>query len=93
MRILIATSAHPTSQIGFESICQQMRDAAADGGLTIPAGILWTGGPGCTNLAFDLNGDDAKEQELFAKEITMALMPAQWTTTSDPLPDVDTCEV
>jgi hypothetical protein len=68
-----------------------IRESASEGSLVIPA-FLWTGGPGCTNLAFEILGDET-EAEHFANALTMALMPAKWATTSDPIPGWDSVDL
>jgi hypothetical protein len=92
MRVLIATATKPKAMDNFTELCSLFRAAAVEGGLRIPEGILWTSGPGCTNLAFDVEGDE-DVAERFIKAITMQLMPAKWTTTKDSLPEFDTCNV
>jgi len=93
MRILIATATKFADANGFANVCQIMRDSAAETEMTIPPGIIFTPGPGCNNLAFDLLGGDDDQCERYANALTMALMPSKWSTTADQLPDVDTCEV
>ncbi len=90
MRVLIATSAGPTG--AAQTVFDIIRKSALEGGLEVPQGIMWTHGPGCSNMAFDIIGPDDKA-ERFADAVTMALMPAKWGTTTDSLPDVDTCEL
>jgi len=90
MRILIATSCIP--QAGKSEVLLNMfRDFAKEQNVSIPPGILWTHGPGCSNLAMDVIGED-EAAESFANRLTMALMPSKWATTSDALPEVDTVE-
>jgi hypothetical protein len=43
-------------------------------------GALVTHGPGCYNLAFLLPAPNKP----FVNALTVALMPARWTTTTDP---------
>ncbi len=92
MRILIATATGPKNEGSFEQLAKQMRASASEGDLTIPPGIWWTGGRGCSNLAFDIVGPD-DEAEKFATALTMALMPSKWGTTLDTLPSEDTCDL
>jgi hypothetical protein len=68
-----------------------LREVAAHEKVTIPA-FLFVRGPGCFNLAFEAIGADEAAEE-FANIVTMALMPAKWTTTADKLPDVDTIDI
>jgi len=89
MKVLIATSTIPKSEENFKEICALIRRAAIEENLTVVEGILWTMGPGCTNLAFEIIGDE-EMAETFAKSVTMALMPSKWTTTKDELPTTDT---
>ena len=90
MRVLIATSSGPAGKA--QTVFDIIRKSAQEGGLVIPPGIIWTTGPGCSNMAFDIIGPD-DEAEKFANAVTMALMPAKWGTTTDSLPDKDTCEL
>ncbi len=92
MRILIATATAPKTEGHVEIFFRAIRTLAEEGELTIPPGIIWTGGKGCSNLAMDVIGPD-DEVERFANALTMALMPSKWCTTSDALPNEDTCEV
>ena len=89
MKILIATATQPKSENNFQELCELLKNAAQESNLNIEKGILWTKGPGCSNLAFELIGND-EEAENFAKQICMALMPSKWTTTNDELPGIDT---
>ncbi len=90
MRILIATATGPKDETSARTIFGNMRESAKEGGLEIPDGIIWTGGKGCSNLAFDIIGPD-DEAERFAIAVTMAFMPSKWCTTQDELPEHDTC--
>ncbi len=92
MRILIATATAPKDHESFANMCKSMRDSVADSPITIPPGIYWTSGRGCSNLAFDVIGPD-DEAEKFANAMTLAMMPSKWATTSDELPDEDTCDL
>ncbi len=92
MRILIATATAPKNEGSFEQMAKTMRASAKEGNLTIPPGIWWTGGRGCSNLAFDVIGPD-DEVEKFANALTMALMPSKLWTTADSLPSEDTCDL
>lgn len=89
MKILIATSAWPKSRESFDEICKTFRIEAFEEGVNLVGGILWTRGPACSNLAFELQGDEEIIKKL-ANKITMALMPSRWTTTKDEIPEVDT---
>jgi len=86
MRVLIATGKKATN---FPGLCECIRESAKEGGLEIPQGIYMVPGPGCGNLAMDIIGPE-DEAERFVNALTMALMPAKWSTTSDELPEVDT---
>lgn len=92
MRILIATATGPKDETSAETIFGLIRQSALENGLEVPPGIIWTGGRGCSNMAFDVIGPDDKAERL-ANAITMALMPSKWCTTTDALPNVDTCEL
>ncbi len=87
MKVLIATSKGPGKN--FDTLCQAIRAGALQEGVHIPDGILWTDGLGCTNLAMELIGND-EDCKSVADAITIALMPAKWCTTPDPLPETDT---
>lgn len=91
MKILIATSLRPKSAQNARDVFQMMRESASEGSLVIPA-FYWTAGPGCTNLAFEIVGDE-KEAEAFANSLTMAMMPAKWCTTDDPIPSWDSVDL
>ena len=86
MKVIIATSKGPGNN--FEAICKAMRHNAVKNNLAIDQGILWTHGAGCTNLCYELVGDET-EAERFNNWLTMELMPARWCTTNDDLPDHD----
>ena len=88
MRILIATGRKPDSLDTAKVFFADLRKAARDNELEAGP-FLWVEGPGCSNLAFDLKGD-VKIAEAFAVSLTMALMPAKWSETSDKLPTDDT---
>lgn len=75
MKYLIAFGKRPNP--GFMATLVQL---AANDGVAIRAMTI-VPGPGCNNLAFELDG----ENEAFASALTMALMPAKWTTTEDPI--------
>lgn len=70
MNYLIAFGSKPRA--GFLDI---LKSAAADEGVDIIAAKVCPG-PGCYNLAVRLK----EENEIFAKQLTMALMPAKWAT-------------
>ena len=90
MRVLIATATGPKDDTAGETVFRLIRESAKEGGLEVPDGIIWTGGKGCSNLAFDIIGPDDKAGR-FADAVTMALMPSKWCTTQDDLPEHDTC--
>lgn len=92
MRVLIATATQPKSKEDFTQLCQILRAEAINSGLSIEKGILWTPGPGCSNLAFELTGEDDESKE-FINRITIALMPSKCTITRDELPEEDTWEM
>jgi hypothetical protein len=58
-----------------------LRVIAASDGIDIKAAKC-VPGPGCSNLAILI-----EENERFINMLTMALMPAQWTTTNDDMPE------
>ena len=88
---IIATATKPLGEDNFKFICRMLRERAKEGNLEITSGIIWTPGPGCNNVAFQVTGDE-KEAEKFLNAITMALMPAKWGTTADAVPSEDTWE-
>ena len=92
MKVLIATSKFPPDLEGFDIICEAIRDLALEDNLKVPKGIIWTNGPGCYNLSFELIGDEKKAEEL-ANVLTYNLMPSKWCTTSDDLPAEDTYQL
>jgi len=89
MKILIATSTAPKTEESFKHICSLIRSVAEEKNLKVINGILWTAGPGCSNLALEVEGDNEIAEKL-ANELTMALMPSRWCITRDELPEVDT---
>ena len=91
MKLLIATATKPLSQDNFTAMCGSIRESAKEGDLTIPKGIYFTTGSGCNNLAMELIGDD-NEAKRFADVLTMALMPAKWSTFADDTPTEDLCD-
>lgn len=92
MKILIATTKVPRDNAGFVYICDAIRGVAKEKDLDVVGGILYTNGAGCANLAFEVEGDDDEASRL-ANELTMAFMPARWTTTTDHIPSVDTFDL
>lgn len=62
-----------------------MAHAATVNGLTLH-GMVVAPGPGCTNIALRVTGDE-EEIERYANAVTMVLMPARWGTTADAIPD------
>jgi len=93
MKILIATAKTPGSAEGFTTICNAIRGLAAEGGLAVKGGILWTNGPGCSNLALEITGGNTAAQEEFGMVLANALMPSKWCETTDFIPESDTCEL
>jgi len=89
MKILIATSACPQSEESFKGVCKGLRDEAIDRQVEIVGGIIWCPGYGCCNVSFEVEGEES-QIERFANAITLALMPAKWTTTGDDIPEIDT---
>lgn len=89
-KYLIATNTKPNDQKGFEAFCGILRSSAEEHGkLKLVGGITWVPGPGCNNLAFEIEGKD-KDAEFFINQVTMMLMPAKWGTTSDTIAAEDT---
>jgi len=83
MTVLIATTHVPTKEEHFHAVCQDLRKFATTDDLTIN-GILWCEGPGCSNLAIDLDGEEAVIEK-FANQFTMQVQPAKWSVTSERL--------
>ena len=92
MKLLIATTSRPRDNGNFRDLCSKLREAALESNLKVTSGIFWTSGPGCYNVALEVNGNE-EACEAYADALTMALMPAKWTTTPDPIPNTDTCDV
>lgn len=89
MYLLIATTKTPTAE-NYESFCQLITEAGTESGLVAFVYGLYDG-PGCANLVIHVETEDSDailRAEQFAKELTIALMPAKWTTTmiSDEIP-------
>ena len=93
MRALIATAMNPKRKDSASLFFAGIRESAGNLGLRVPLGIIWTGGFGCSNLAFDVIGPNKEEEEDFINMLCMALQPAKWSITYDSLPDVDTCDL
>jgi len=72
MKYLIAFGRRP-----MPTFLDHLVKIAAEDGVKIEGSILTTG-PGCFNLALLMD-----ENEAFINGLTMALMPAKWTTTED----------
>jgi hypothetical protein len=89
MQYLIATAMKPLSREHCDNVFKIMRDSAADNGMKITK-ILWCAGPGCTNLAFEILGDE-KECERFGFALNQHLQPAKWCETNDTIPDGFNC--
>ncbi len=58
MRLLIATAQRPATEEKAFAFNECIRKSASEASLFIPQGILWTEGPGCANLAFDIEGGE-----------------------------------
>ncbi len=87
MRYLIATAARPKTLHQGYIMFDKIRDEAAVAGL-VAGPFYWTEGPRCSNLAFDLEGDESM-CDTFVRQLTFALMPAKWGVTSDKIPSSD----
>ena len=89
MKYLIATTARP---VDFPEFFQTLREILTEEEpeASIPA-ILFTRGPGCYNLAFEIAG--SANPERWAEMFAIALMPAKVCQTTDKLPDVDTVDI
>jgi len=86
MKILIATACKPKNGISVQTLFDQIVEAALLDFSCVVTKAIWCHGPGCTNLAFEIFGlkDD---REKFANQLTMAFMPAKWSTTKDHIPE------
>ena len=87
MKALIATTRVPKD---FEAMCSAIRKCAEIVDCRIVSGIMWVPGSGCSNVAFEVKGDNA---ERFVDSLCMALMPAKWSLTTEDIPLIDTCTV
>ena len=92
MKLLIGTATKPRDEMNFKELCSKLREAALQSNLRVVSGILWTDGPGCSNVALELEGNP-EACESFAEALAMALMPAKWTTTEDEIPEDDRCDL
>ena len=81
MKILIATTMTPSDAARAQKIHNDIAAAVAAVGVRL-VGAMWVKGPGCNNFAIELEGTECECEEL-ATVLTMAMMPARWTTTSD----------
>lgn len=73
---LVAFAGRPKDSASFLDV---IRTLSKNDGVDIRGAILTTG-PGCYNLAFLLE----EPNERFAEALTMALMPAKYSHTTDP---------
>lgn len=80
--ILIATTSVP-NKTDWEAWKQQITDCGAKYGVTVGEQMM-TDGPGCANYALEVEGTE-KAIEDFGNMLTMAMMPARWSFTSDPV--------
>lgn len=80
--VLIASSKGPIAGHEIEFL-ESVRDAFESG--KVLAGLV-TRGPGCINYAFVVEGEEAFI-EGFGRGLSMAMMPARWCYTEDPVPD------
>lgn len=88
-KYLISTSMGCKDREGFDSFCGNLRASVAElGTLELVGGITWVPGPGCSNLAFEIEGEE-EDAENFMKQLTWHLMPARWTTTTDEINEQD----
>ena len=83
MKILIATTMTPETADNARTIHNAIAAAVEDAGIKL-VGATWVKGPGCNNFGIALEGAEAACESL-ANYLTMAMMPARWTTTSDPI--------
>jgi hypothetical protein len=80
--ILIASAKVPAKGAGVKFL-HQLRDCAAEDGVVVVGGLI-VEGPGCVNYA--INVEPHADLDNFANHLTMALMPAKWNYTQDPVP-------
>jgi hypothetical protein len=80
--LLIATSKAP-SRANFASFVEAVRDAGKDDNVSVGPVALHDG-PGCANLVLSVTGTE-EDFERYANGLTMAMMPARWTTTEDTI--------
>lgn len=83
MKILIATTMTPETADNARSIHSAIAGLVEDVGLKL-IGAIWVKGYGCNNFAVALEGAE-ETCEALANQLTMAMMPARWTTTADPI--------
>ena len=55
-------------------------------------GVIWDHGPGCTNLALNIEGSNSQVEKAVGS-ITLALQPAKWSECLDDIPDGYICRL
>jgi len=92
MNVLIATGKRPPTAEASVELNADIRAYALNEGVTIGP-IIWTNGPGCSNMAFTATGESNEVIEAVVKPLTLALMPSKWCETNSPMPTEDTYEL
>jgi len=83
VQYLIATAMKPKSREHCNNVFDIMRESATENGLKVMKAI-WCEGPGCSNLAFEVIGDEGK-CERFGAAMNRILQPAKWSNTNDTI--------
>lgn len=81
MQVVIATSTAPKD---VDAFFQKLHEIASDPcfGCVLLAGVYCTGS-GCYNLGLDVTGEDEQKVEKYVNCLTMALMPARWSSVEN----------
>jgi hypothetical protein len=81
MKAVIATTKCPTD---FDAYIEAIKELAVEKNVVV-RGYIVVYGHGCFNHGIILDGEEIEE---FLNHLTMALMPARWSTVSDDDPGV-----
>jgi len=83
VKYLIATAMRPKSLKHCNKVFDIMRNVAAEHACIITK-ALWCEGPGCSNLAFEIIGDEVECEE-FGFSLNHYMQPAKWSETTDKI--------
>jgi len=90
--ILIAAAVKPVPGNSWQDLYDAICHGAIDFNCIVLGGIV-THGPGCINMGLKILGDNETSIDVFGKQLCLAMMPAKWGGTSDPIADGFICEL